>query len=91
MGVYRKAFETEDDYEAWARRYGDQVTVLAVNSVEAPPTRSGMTGRRSVMVTYQVSGRMLTGREDSRQASMPALAAAAVGIIVLLVLLYGMI
>jgi hypothetical protein len=89
MGVYRKAFETEDDYEAWARRYGDQVTVLAVNSVEAPPTRSGMTGRRSVMVTYQASDRMLAG--PSRQASMPALAAAAVGIIALLVLLYGVI
>jgi hypothetical protein len=89
MGVYRKTFETEDDYEAWAKRYGDRITVLAVSSIEAPPTRSGLQGRRSVRVTYESADRALLATGPERQeAGIGALAFAAVGLAVLLALLY---
>jgi len=88
MGVYRKTFETEDDYEAWAKRHSDRITVLAVSSIEAPPTRSGLQGRRSVMVTFQSRDRALAPEQDSREAGIGALAFAAVGLAVLLALLY---
>jgi hypothetical protein len=88
MGVYRKTFETEDDYEAWAKRYGDRITVLAVSSIEAPPTRSGLRGRRSVMVMYESANRALATGPERQEAGIGALAFAAVGLAVLLALLY---
>ena len=88
MGVYRKTFETEDDYEAWAKRFSDRVTVLAVSSIEAPPTRSGLQGRRSVMVMYQSRDWTMAPDHEVHEARIGTLAFAAVGLAVLLGLLY---
>ncbi|MGH7864075.1 MAG: hypothetical protein ACREQB_03735 [Candidatus Binataceae bacterium] len=89
MGVYRKTFETEDEYEAWTKRYGDRITVLAVSSIEAPPTLSGLRGRRSMMVMYQSREAGLAAGEGPRDIGMGALAFTAVGLAVLIALLYA--
>jgi hypothetical protein len=78
MGVYRKSFESEDEYEAWSRRAGERITVLSVRSAEAPRSRSGLAGHRMVLVTYQTNDASVVSGEESAEPSMRAVTLVAV-------------
>ncbi len=64
MAIYTRVFPTEDDYEEWLGRSGAKVNVLTIKSKDAPPTKSGLYGKRQVTVTYRATDPRL-GRQRS--------------------------